>query len=165
MRRVRRLAAAALLGAGVLAMTAPAHAALVQLTADLSGLNEVPVGDPDGTGLALLTIDDGAATVDWTFTVNNIESTIIGAHIHQAPAGVNGPIVVDFSSQLSGSGLSDPDLLAVVANPSGFYVNIHTPSFPAGAIRGQLRSVPEPGMLGIVGLALGVLVMARRHAR
>jgi hypothetical protein len=31
-----------------------------------------------------------------------------------------------------------PRLAAILANPNGFYVNVHNAEFPDGAIRGQL---------------------------
>ena len=80
----------------------------------------------------------------------------IGLHIHEAPVGVNGNIVIptDVSntnrfSHPGGAGriqkqvvIIDPVGLAVlgrlVANPAGFYVNIHTPANPSGVMRGQL---------------------------
>ncbi len=32
---------------------------------------------------------------------------------------------------------------AIVANPSDYYVNVHTPAYPGGAIRGQLGDWPD----------------------
>lgn len=127
---------------------------------NLDGAQEVNGGDPDGTGTAHLVIDTDQQppTIDWSIIVNNISLPATGAHIHNAPAGSNGPIVVDFNAQFNGTGLADLDLNNVVANPANFYVNIHNADFPGGAIRGQL---PAPGALGL--LALGALVGARRR--
>ena len=130
----------------------------------LSGANEVApvVGDPDGFGTASLTIDDVALTIDWNIVVNNLDPVTL-AHIHSGPAGVNGPIVVDFGTgpgALTGSGLFDADLAAVLANPLNFYVNVHTTVHGSGAIRGQ---VPEPGTALLLGAGLLGLAVSRRR--
>lgn len=70
------------------------------------------------------------------------------AHIHEAPAGTNGDIVVQLepplltgdSGQSSGC-ITDADEAVVDRirnNPLGFYVNVHNAAYPAGAVRGQL---------------------------
>jgi hypothetical protein len=69
------------------------------------------------------------------------------AHIHQAPAGVNGPVVVDLIPPTNGNpGTSsrcianlDAKLLEEIQqHATGFYVNVHTEKYPEGAVRGQL---------------------------
>jgi hypothetical protein len=97
--------------------------------------------------------DDG--TIEFTFTINNKSAeTYTRAHIHKAPAGVNGPIHWDFleagnpvasvsdqPSQLRG--VARPKAAAVLADllahPDQYYVNVHSTVFPGGAIRGQLE--------------------------
>jgi hypothetical protein len=146
-----------------------AEATLIRLTAQLSGEAEVPgPGDPDGSGSAAVVFDDVASTIDWNITVADIGPVILD-HIHSAPIGVPGPVVIDFAGALSGADLAvDPTLLSnIVTNPELFYVNVHTPEFPAGAIRGQLSaaavSVPEPAMAGMMGLALAAMMLAARR--
>ena len=111
---------------------------------EVSDEGEANVGDPNGVGSATTLIDD--TTLCFGLTVNNLDQPT-AAHIHRGHAGVNGPVVVPLTAPESGDpGASsdcrpevDPTLLREIrANPGGFYVNVHTGQFPAGAIRGQL---------------------------
>ena len=101
----------------------------------------------------VMVLEDG--TIEFTFTVNNKSGeTYTRAHIHKGVAGVNGPIHWDFleagnpvasisdqPSQLRG--VARPRAAAVLAdllaNPAGYYVNVHSTVFPGGAMRGQLQ--------------------------
>ena len=136
-----------------------ANAEIFNFRVNLDGSQEVPPGDSDGYGVAHLTIDDSTdpPTIDWFIEVFNI-GTLTGDHIHKAPAGSNGSIVVDFEKNLSGSGLQDADLTGVLNDPTGHYVNVHTDEFPRGAIRGQ---IPEPSSLTLLAVA-GLAFLRRR---
>jgi hypothetical protein len=112
---------------------------------DMTGAEEVPgPGDPDGTGFAALTFNPGLGEVCFELTVENITLPATGAHIHFAPVGVAGAIVVplvppDETGASTTCVDADRDLiLAIMKNPSGYYVNVHNADFPAGAVRGQL---------------------------
>ena len=102
------------------------------------------VGDPDGAGTAVVRFRPDAGLVCFDIAVQNIRLPSVGAHIHRGAAGSNGPIVVGFRAP-EASGTSSGCVTAaaalineIVANPTGFYVNVHTTDFPGGAIRGQL---------------------------
>ena len=101
-------------------------------------------GDPDGTGTALITINFGQREVCWELTAAGISATT-AAHIHEAPAGVRGPVVVgltppDASGRSAGctSGVDRELLERILLDTERFYVNVHTTEKPQGAIRGQL---------------------------
>jgi hypothetical protein len=112
-------------------------------TTNLAGSLEFPgPGDPDGSGTAQVQVDIGNQQVCTTLNVANI-ATATAAHIHRGPAGVAGPIVVNLPTPVGGSSTGCTpvnQILAseIVANPAGFYVNVHTGDFPNGAIRGQV---------------------------
>jgi CHRD domain len=140
------------LGGGLLAWGAGAqsHETVPPLFAVLLGGNEVSpanqanAGDPDGRGSATVTIR--GTTLCFGITVFGVDKPI-AAHIHEGPAGVNGEIVVDLippphgnpgSSSRCLRDLDEELLKEIQSNSTGFYVNVHTELFPAGAVRGQL---------------------------
>jgi hypothetical protein len=111
----------------------------------LTGAAEAPgPGDPDGTGTALLTLNPGQGVVCYEFNVEGVDP-ITAAHIHQAPVGSPGPVVVPLmpaEPSLSWSGCTenvDQDLIKdILKNPEAYYVNVHNPAFQPGALRAQL---------------------------
>jgi hypothetical protein len=124
--------------------TAPATEAET-LTAELEGgAAEVPApGDPDGKGTAQVTLDDNTGEVCYDITVEGIAPPA-AAHIHEGAAGTSGPVVITFDPTKIGegetclTGQKTEDVERILANPAGFYVNVHTPDFQGGAVRGQL---------------------------
>lgn len=127
----------------LMALAATALAGGRPFTTELSGASEVPgPGDPDGTGTAHLTLNQGQGEVCFDITVSNIDAPI-GGHIHVGTSDVAGPVVVNLlgatPSVLSGCVEADKDLIKDIRqNPENYYVNVHTAPFPAGAVRGQL---------------------------
>jgi hypothetical protein len=139
------------------AATAAASDNRVKLRAELLGANEVPPADPDARGVAEVTLKLHTSEICFAVEYRRVGTPNRG-HIHAAPAGVNGGIVVTFFDlvappapatdplfdQLEKRRLRDcvsvdPALLAdIAANPSNYYVNLHNSRFPGGAIRGQL---------------------------
>jgi hypothetical protein len=104
------------------------------------------LGDPDGSGVALITINLGQREICWEMSVSDITLPATASHIHEAAVGVRGSIVVgltapDATGLVTGctAGLSRELLAEILNSPADFYVNVHTSDFPAGAIRGQLE--------------------------
>ena len=143
MHRTRLLAvAAAVAASAALLAPAPALAGGRPLSTDLIGANEPGGGDPDGSGFFSMTVNLGQSEICYDLTVADLD-TVVAAHIHSAPAGINGPIVVPLDAPVSGSSSDcvtvDTSLARAIAKaPQVFYVNVHTVLFPGGAIRGQL---------------------------
>jgi hypothetical protein len=122
------------------------------LHAKLAAKNETPSTTSVAKGHTLIKVrNDGA--IEFKTQINNKNhETFVAGHIHQAPVGVAGPIVVPLfvpptpatsARHIKQSGLATPNAgttgAALCQNPSAYYVNYHTLAFPAGAIRGQLH--------------------------
>jgi len=134
---------------GMLAVGAPAYGEGRPFATTLTGAAEVPgPGDPDASGTAFLTLNQGQGEVCFELSWAGIDGTVTAAHIHVGPAGVAGDVVVPLFTDvaLSGtdsasgcvSGVSRELIKAIRQDPAGYYVNVHSSVFPAGAVRGQL---------------------------
>jgi hypothetical protein len=146
--------------------------AWTKFSAKLSGDNEVGGGDPDGSGTAAVKTRGTEVCYDIKWT--GVDATM--SHIHWAAAGKNGDIVVNFfanESPLDASSKSgcvqakEAVVKAIAANPAKYYVNVHSPEFPKGAIRGQLVSGANADQLAFTGgpmsrglMLLGLCVIA-----
>jgi hypothetical protein len=116
----------------------------------MTGAQEVPdPGDPDGRGVAAFVLKPDTGRVCWAYAVKGVEP-IAAAHIHRAPPGEPGPVVVPIGASGDhgysiGCTTADPALVAeIAANPGAFYFgafyfNVHNASFQGGALRGQLH--------------------------
>ena len=106
----------------------------------LSGDQEVPAVKSAGAAAGAITIgDDGAVSGSVTAT----GFTPTAAHIHQAAAGKNGPVIVPFTkdgdkfSAPAGAKLTPDQIKAYKAGE--LYVNVHSAANPGGEVRAQLK--------------------------
>jgi hypothetical protein len=68
-----------------------------QLSANLTGTQEVPPNTSAAAGTATLNINEDRTQINFTLNVSTaLSGDIREAHIHISPPGVNGPIVLDF---------------------------------------------------------------------
>ena len=107
----------------------------------MTGEEEVAPGDPDGTGTAMIRINPGRGQLCYTLRVRNIDPAT-AAHIHEAPAGVAGPVVVELDAPTGGSSsacvnIGREEAREILADPENYYVNVHNELYPGGAVRGQ----------------------------
>lgn len=138
--------------------TAPSGAPLV-FTALLSPANEVPpVGNTEsgGRGAVQITFTGGTAAFYYQLSGFPGSTTIVGAHIHPAPAGVNGPVILSTGVsaaaplvlpngtaefRVSGIPVDAALVQAIANNPAGYYFNVHSPLNSGGFARGQLTRI------------------------
>jgi hypothetical protein len=138
---MKRLIPISLAVVAALAVAATALAANKTFTVTMTGKAETPKGAPNGKGTAKITLEPGAGKVCFKLTWSGI-GTPTASHIHQGKKGVAGPVVIPLfggTPKHSGCVKAAKSLQnKIIKNPSGWYVNVHTAKFPAGAIRAQL---------------------------
>ncbi|HLO84553.1 MAG TPA: CHRD domain-containing protein [Nostocaceae cyanobacterium] len=177
-----------IVGASIIALTPlAANAASFSFTSTLNGAQENPPVNTPATGTAKGTLTGGPGSWVFNYVVNysGLQGVITRpfAHIHNAPIGVNGPVVHDLdkanTAPIAGSTagtitgdwrFDDPtrpltDALAQQLLNGNTYFNIHTSRFPGGEIRGQIKAVPEPPtQLGFLALtAWGISWQFKRY--
>jgi hypothetical protein len=107
----------------------------------LSGSNEVPAVTTPAAGTGTVTINPDR-TVSANITVTGMTAT--ASHIHEGPAGANGPVIVPFTKTgentfvaPEGAKLTESQYASYKAG--NLYVNVHSAKNPGGEIRAQLK--------------------------
>ena len=122
---------------GIASMAVSAQSMKVTLT----GAQEVPPVMTSASGVGeIMVAPDGS--VSGTITTSGIEGTM--AHIHEAPMGQNGPVIVPFAktsenvwSAPAGAKLTDAQLQSLKSG--NLYLNVHSATNKSGEIRAQLK--------------------------
>ena len=156
----RFLSVIAGIAAGLLISSVPASAQVITMTANLNGGEETPAPGllTGAVGTALVSVDTLNEELAVTLALFNIPTTTAAGHIHIAPRGIAGPVVINFPIPAGRTGdlplTFRVGVAAFVARPEigiitisdaiqaivggNAYVNIHTSQYPGGAILGQL---------------------------
>jgi len=150
--RVRTTLAAAAVAAFAIASPVMANAATSDsVHAKLTGSQVVPApGDSNGKGSFKATVDGD----QFCYTLHATKiAGVTDVSIYAGAAGETGDVVVMLEASENAHGcltavpdaddtaatLSESELAAIVADPTQFYVEVHTVRYPNGSIRGQLK--------------------------
>ena len=156
---MRRVLSLAIAGVFTLMFGAAAQAQTITFTANLHGGNEVPAVSTGSAGTAVVTWNTTTKAGTYRVDVYNMPVATTASHIHAGAAGVNGPIIVNFT--VPAGGISNDYALSgtfgctdvVVRAPQGInscedfeqalmlgntYANVHSVANGGGEIRGQL---------------------------
>jgi hypothetical protein len=150
-RRARRLAGLGLgaaLALAALAAGAPAAlAATLSFKAEMTGGGEAPPNNTTGKASLTATLNTDNKTLSWTVSYSGLTGAPIGAHFHGPVSYIgltsedNAPIQVgtpgSLASPFKGTAtLEDAQIKDL--KDGRWYFNVHTPSFPAGEVRGPV---------------------------
>jgi CHRD domain len=150
----RRLLGAAGVAIAAVGMSAFASAALAdEISVTLSGGQETPPVSTMASGTGTITINPDM-TVSGEVTTKGVAGVM--AHIHEAPAGKAGPVIIPLEKSGNdawivpkGAKLTPAEYQAYKAGD--LYVNVHSAAHMAGEIRGQLKPPGEAGTPGHSG--------------
>jgi hypothetical protein len=132
----------ALTGSNVVTVTVQATNAFVTY---LSGASQVPANASPGTGFGSVVLNPAQTQITADVTFSGLLAPATAAHIHTAPAGVNGPVTFPLAGvPAATSGVIPTQSFAITAAQlaqlvaGNNYMNVHDAVFPGGEIRGQL---------------------------
>lgn len=107
----------------------------------LTGNEQVPPVKTEASGSGTITIASDKS-VKGSITTTGVVAT--AAHIHEAPAGKSGPVIIPLTkgadntwSVAPGAKLTDAQYASYKAG--NLYVNVHSAANKGGEIRGQLK--------------------------
>lgn len=168
-----------------------AHATSFSFSGSLSGAQEAPAPNNSpatGTFNALLEGEPDNWTFKYEVSAANLTGLFRDGHIHLGGRGVAGPVVhpldgvpelvaADVNNVTLTGDWTSAELPSALAPATVFqrfldgqyYFNIHSTTFRAGEIRGQIEdptAVPEPSAaLGLVAIGIAGAVLRRNKAK
>ena len=147
--------------AALLIIAGAAHAS--DFHASLDGFQQVPSVFTEGKGAFDAELDKNGDSLSYTLTWSNLTAAPTVAHIHFGQARTNGGVIAflcggggkpacsdgTVSSTITSADVVGPavqgiqpgnfDALLDALRARAAYANVHTPTFPDGEIRGQIR--------------------------
>jgi len=152
MRTTMAAVLAAGAGAALLAPRALRAAAtpgqVYELIAVASGADETPPNTSQGSAIGHFYVSADRTKLVYDVKVSGLSSDATAMHLHMAPRGTAGPIIIGLATPTGGravdcvTGLKSTDVDALLDPNQVLYLNIHTKNNPGGEIRGQV--VPAP---------------------
>lgn len=116
------------------------HGKTYELFAHMEGRHENPTTTSSAAGFGDFVIDTQNNTLTYHIQYFNLEGNETGAHIHGvAPTDQNAGVLTDLPGGMTKDGSWNyPEELETAILAGQTYVNIHSTSYPDGAIRGQI---------------------------
>jgi len=116
-------------------------ASAVDVKVTLGGNQEVPPVTTSASGSGTITVA-ADQSISGKITTTGVKGT--AAHIHMAPSGQNGPVIVTLTKDgengwAVGPGAKLQDAHYQAFKDGNLYVNVHSAANPNGEIRGQIK--------------------------
>jgi hypothetical protein len=129
-----------------LMVAGPVFAETLTYKVALSPMNEVPPVPTGATGSADVTFDTVTRVVTWNITHSGLSGAPTAAHFHGPSTPLeNASVIVTFVGSLTSPIKGTATLTAAQATQflsGSWYINIHTPAYPGGELRGQVPKKP-----------------------
>ena len=159
---MQRVITLAMAGVFALMISTQAQAQVINLTAALSGGNEVPGVVTGAAGTATVSLNQATGVVTYRIEVYNMPVGTTAGHFHVGAAGVSGPVVVgvtvatnisnDYAitgtasatdlTQRAAQGINSWEDFLQALVLGNIYINVHSTANPGGELRGQVVRVP-----------------------
>ncbi|MGB4960540.1 MAG: CHRD domain-containing protein, partial [Saprospiraceae bacterium] len=116
----------------------------------MTGDQEVPKVINSTLGMVMGEINSTLDKMSYRMLIDNPVSVITAAHIHKGKLNAAGGVIVDLGSHLKGN-FASSDSIAVTSSllsdflSGNLYFNVHSPTYPAGEVRGQVYRIARDG--------------------